>query len=282
MKQLMAVILAVILLLFCADAWGRINLLVSCQDLVKKMKQNNFAKSEIERLLTDPRIELKREILELPKNGGVGYFDPESKLFRDESIERGQKMLRDYQLLWAAIEKEFGVEPEVMVSLFRLETNLGNYIGKYRVFHVLLTMIHFKFKTTYRDKKTGELKIKDWKTWAETQGLCFLKICQRNGQDPHEVVGSDRGAFGYWQFIPTSFALYAVDGDGDGKINLFNLYDAAYSAANYLKKHGWKFNRSINEPITTENIFYKYNNSLAYAKAVWVYALMLKYPVLKL
>jgi len=200
---------------------SKINLLVSCSDLVKRLEKNRYSKPEITKFLTDSRIDINRKMLDPPV--GPGLFDPRSKVFRQEYFERSKGIVAHFKPFWDKLENRYGVEREALVSHFRMESDLGNYCGKHNVVNILLSMIHYNYKTTYKDSKTGKLKVREWKPWAIKQSIHFLKACRDNGLDPHEIIGSYRAAFGFWQFIPSSFTYYAVDGNGDGKKDPFNF-----------------------------------------------------------
>jgi hypothetical protein len=76
------------------------------------------------------------------------------------------------------------------------------------------------------------------KVLPENQKSYFYQICREQHWDPQQVYGSYKGAFGPFQFMPETWARHAVDGDGDGRKDPFNVTDAAYSAANYLLHKG--------------------------------------------
>ena len=101
--------------------------------------------------------------------------------------------------------------------------------------------------------------------WGYQQLTVLLKIAERESLDPYTVEGSWAGAFGLSQFIPTSYWDYAVDGDGDGRVDLFNEDDAVHSIGNYLRRFGWR------EGIDTEKkkkVLRRYNNSGLYVDTV--------------
>jgi membrane-bound lytic murein transglycosylase B len=82
-----------------------------------------------------------------------------------------------------------------------------------------------------------------------------------------DLRGSWAGAFGYPQFLPSSYLKWAVDGDNDGDIDLYTIADAAFSIGNYLKSNGWSV-----KPSARKNAIHHYNNSDAYVKAVYTLA----------
>jgi membrane-bound lytic murein transglycosylase B len=85
--------------------------------------------------------------------------------------------------------------------------------------------------------------------------------------DPFEVKGSSHGAFGLLQFIPSSFQKFAIDGNRDGKIDLFNFEDAVASSANYLQKQGWGKKEK-----QKKRALHAYNHDWGYVKTVIKYS----------
>jgi membrane-bound lytic murein transglycosylase B len=95
--------------------------------------------------------------------------------------------------------------------------------------------------------------------------LATFRLAERLGIDPLGIRGSPSGAFGLPQFLPTSYLRFAVDGNGDGLVSLYDPADAIASAANYLVSHGWR-------PALTRQqqrqVIWAYNHSAAYIDAV--------------
>jgi len=282
LKKIIILGLILFLTFLGKNVFGATNIDSRYSDLAKKLKQQKYSDTEIKKILTDKRIKHYPDILKSVKKNDV-YFCPDSEYFTEESIAKGKNFLAEYGPLLEEAEVKYKVEKEIITGVFRMESNFGNYLGKHKVMNTYLTMIYYDFKTTYVDKKTGRIKVKEWKPESEKQIISFLRICRKNNiDDPYEVDGSRRGAFGLVQFIPTSYEAFAVDGNGDGIIDLFNIYDAVPSAANYLKQNGWEYGVSINAPFTTKHVIWIYNNWMGYVKAVVIYALMIKNSTIKI
>jgi len=92
-----------------------------------------------------------------------------------------------------------------------------------------------------------------------------FEIADRQQIDPLDIRGSGSGAFGYPQFLPTSYLRHGVDGDGDGVVSLYDVSDAASSAAHYLAVYGWKPGISQAEK---RQVIWHYNRSEAYIDTV--------------
>ncbi len=202
-------------------------------------------------LFSDARLEFYPQIFEMSANGS-GW----EVIFTRESIDRGRKCLKENDAILRRVETQFGVNKEILVSLFRVETNLGKDTGKYVVFNSLLTWC-----------VSGNRRA----SWAEKELISYLTLCRAHQLDPFEVKGSSHGAFGLLQFIPSSFQRFAIDGNGDGKIDLFNFEDAMASSANYLQKNGWGKKEK-----QKKRALHAYNRDWGYVKTIMKYSRLIK------
>lgn len=129
-------------------------------------------------------------------------------------------------------EREYGVPAEIIVGIIGVETIYGQHMGNFRVLDALATLA-FDFPEAH--PRAAE-RTEFFKRELEQ----FLSLTHRTNVDPLEPRGSYAGAMGLPQFMPSSWARYAVDFDGDGRIDLFNsTTDAIGSVANYFIAHGW-------------------------------------------
>jgi membrane-bound lytic murein transglycosylase B len=140
-------------------------------------------------------------------------------------IEQGRKMLALHNDLLLDLQQTYGIPPHYLMSFWGLETNFGRYKGKMSIIRSLVTLACDPRRS---DFFTQEL-------------MLALKLAQREKLDPQLMVGSWAGAMGHTQFMPSSYLKYAIDGDGDNKIDLWHsVPDALTSAANFLNQLGWQ------------------------------------------
>jgi len=148
-----------------------------------------------------------------------------------EVVAEGREKLAAHKEVLDAVEKRFGVEREIIVAIWGVETRFGRNDGSFNLFETLNTLFssYPRRSAFYRD-----------------QLIHLLLLCRENGRDPRSVNGSYGGAFGQTQFIPSSFRSYAIDFDGDGARNVWeSTPDVLASIANYLHRYGWSFGAPI-------------------------------------
>lgn len=224
--------------------------------LIKKLSRA-FPKSELEALFSDSRLFLDRSIFQTGTPSCLGgYFDPNCGILIPESLNRGKEFIEKYEEVFNAVFDEYGVELEVIAAILRVETNFGSYLGKRSALNSLYTLYVLSPRR---------------RNFALEQIEFFLRLAKVNGWDVFEINGSVAGAIGLPQFIPFSYWHFAVDGNKDGKTDLFDPVDAIHSVANYLLEHGWsdKFQDQ-------RNAVWAYNHDRTYVNAVLAYARALK------
>ena len=165
-----------------------------------------------------------------------------------KKLKKGLELYFQNQELINKVENEFKVEKELMLALMGIETNFGTYVGKMDILSSLATLSFDKRRSEFF---TNEL-------------ITLLRLIENNKVDYKSLYGSWAGAFGYFQFMPSTINNYAIDYNGNKNINLKNNIDAFASAANYLSKIGWKSNEPCFYRISLkENIPIKYLNTSA-------------------
>ena len=143
----------------------------------------------------------------------------------DARVSHGQDVLAAKAPIFARLEKKYGVQREILAAIWGDETAYGESEGGFNLFEALATLAYDGPRADY----------------ARAQFIAALKIAQEEHMDPQDMSASWAGAIGHTQFVPTTFLDYAVDGDGDGKRDVWNSpADALASTANYLKSLGWR------------------------------------------
>ena len=139
-------------------------------------------------------------------------------------------------------EREYGVPPEIIVGILGVETLYGRDTGNFRVMDALATL-SFDFPPAHpRARERAEF------FQGELEQL--LSLAQRTGADPLAYRGSYAGAMGMPQFMPSSWVKYAIDFDGDGRVDLSgSSADAIGSVANYFKAFGWQRGMPTHYPV---------------------------------
>tara|TARA_B100001741_G_scaffold313267_1_gene318797 strand:- start:4340 stop:5332 length:993 start_codon:yes stop_codon:yes gene_type:complete len=172
----------------------------------------------------------------LPKVIEYDRFQPEfyedtktyiSKRTSQKKLDNGLAFFNKNKKLINTIEKEFNIEKELLLALMGIETNFGTYVGKMDILSSLATLSYDKRRSEFF---TNEL-------------ITLLKLIDNNQINYKTLYGSWAGAFGFFQFMPTTIKDYAFDYNKDNSIDLKDSEDAYASAANYLTKMGWKKNQ---------------------------------------
>ncbi|MBC8638454.1 lytic murein transglycosylase B [Caballeronia sp. EK] len=152
-------------------------------------------------------------------------------------INAGVKFWRANQATLQRAAEQFGVPPEVIVGIIGVETIYGKYMGNFRALDALTTLTFDYPNTPNRVERMATFR----------KNLEDLLVWTRDSQiDPTTVLGSYTGAIGIPQFLPSSIVQYAVDYDGNSRIDLrTSPADAIGSVANYLKQNGWEPGRPV-------------------------------------
>ncbi len=147
----------------------------------------------------------------------------------DYRITKAREYYNEHREQLEAIAKKYKVDAPYLVAFWGLESNFGQYQGKYSIIRSLATLGHDERRSAFF---TREL-------------MKALTILDEGHIDPEQFVGGWAGAMGQNQFMPSSFLNYAQDFDGDGRKNIWNNQsDVWASIANYLQKNGWRADSS--------------------------------------
>ena len=150
------------------------------------------------------------------------YVDKRANISR---VKTARKLLKENQILFTKVENKFSVEKEILLALWGIETNFGQHVGKMDIISSLATLSY--------DKRRRD--------FFSSQLLTLLNLIDEKLINPNTLYGSWAGAYGNFQFMPSTIDTYAIDYDKNNKIELkTSLEDSLASAANYINKIGWK------------------------------------------
>jgi membrane-bound lytic murein transglycosylase B len=147
------------------------------------------------------------------------------KRVTDRQVGKGQGMREEWRQTLAAVSSRYGVQAEVMLAIWGIETNYGGYMGGINSVHALATLAYSGYRADYFGSEL----------------ITALDIIEGGHVRSKNMVGSWAGAMGHPQFMPSSFMTYAVDFKGDGHKDIWgSVPDALASIGNYLKSFGWR------------------------------------------
>ncbi len=209
------------------------------QDLFTELRdKHGFSQTELDKIFAG--VAIKRRVLELMDSQWEAkpYYNYWPRFITPAVVAEGKQMLVQYKDILDRVEKDIGVEREVVVAIWGIESRFGRHRGGFDMLQTLNTMFD-----AYPRRSNFYRK----------QLVHFLLLCRENDVDPRSVLGSYGGAFGQTQFIPSSFREYAVDFDGDGRRDVWNSEpDILASIANYLKRFHWVFAAPVYKEIGNE------------------------------
>lgn len=143
----------------------------------------------------------------------------------EDALKRARQKLREHAALLARVQQRYGVPPEYIVAIWRIESGFGANFGSFSVVEALATLAYAGRRQDF------------WKS----ELIAALRILQSGEVPPERLVGSWAGAMGHTQFMPSGFLKLAIDFDGNGKRDLWtSLPDVFASTANHLVVGGWK------------------------------------------
>ena len=171
-----------------------------------------------------------------------------SKRTSSKKVKLGKIILNKENNIINKVSSEYKVDKNLLLALMGIETNFGNYLGKMDIVSSLVTLSY--------DQRRSEFFTKEL--------ITLLKLVDAKIIDPSTLFGSWAGAFGNFQFMPSTIKNHAIDYNKDGSIDLKNIEDSFASAANYLSNLGWNDNTPCFYRINlNENIPDKYLNTSA-------------------
>ena len=190
--------------------------------------------------IINPKKSQKSNKKYIPKKYG-SWTRYEQYLLKEEKIKLGVEFLHKYKSIFDRVYKTYGVPPEYVAAIIGVESRYGLKQGTYPVFDTLTTLAFEK----NRRNKYFRYELENLLLLARTQNI-----------NPKWIKGSYAGAIGLGQFMPSSYAPFAVDFNGDGIKSMRTTADAIASVANYLHKNGWRKWEPVAERVTFEGCRY--------------------------
>jgi len=190
--------------------------------------KNNISELTFDRAMSD--------VIFLPKVIKYDRFQPEfyedtktyiSKRSSNQKVKQGTKLFRLNEKFINSIDNKYSVEKSLLLALMGIETNFGTYVGKMDILSSLATLSF--------DERRSEFFTKEL--------ITMLQLIESQRIDHDILYGSWAGAFGNFQFMPSTIDRYAIDYDKNNIIELKSTKDSFASAANYINKIGWKKNQ---------------------------------------
>jgi membrane-bound lytic murein transglycosylase B len=212
-----------------AHATGEYNNYEELQALIEQMEQQekSYAPGELAALFSQVNRQDKvLTAIARPAEAVKEWKDYRPGFMQAERIQGGVDFWNRNQLTLDRAYRVYGVPPEIVVAIIGVETRYGLSAGRFRVLDTLATLaFDYPPRAPFFRKELHE----------------YLQLAHDARLDPLNTYGSYAGAMGFGQFMPSSWRNFAVDFDGDGRIDIINSpIDAIGSVANYFKGNGWK------------------------------------------
>lgn len=226
------------------------------QFIHEMVKEHGFTRADMVQILNQARFQ-PGIIDAMNRPYEKKSWDIYQNLFlTSERVRKGMRFWRQNQSTLQSVQAKYGVPAEIIVAIIGVETLYGERQGNHRVLDALTTLA---FDYPKRSKFfTNELKE-------------YLLLCREHQVSPNTYVGSYAGAIGKPQFMPSSYRFYAVDYSGNGQRDLIgDNQDVIASVANYLHRHGWKFDAMVAQQAKIEGKGYQQFNTKA-KKATYAY-----------
>ena len=270
------VVLGVILVEVCpvfadTDGWNY---------LIEKLVADGVQRERVVAAFSDPRVA-----------PFVGLdFSPESpresralyrRFLRPATLAAAHRCRVRYAEAFEAAERAHGVSADIVAAIIFIESGCGYNTGSKLVLYRLARLAMANEPENLQrnlDRYTDGVGRIDPDTASQIRARAryledtfypevraLFAVADRMGVDPLAIRGSVSGAFGAPQFLPTSYLAYGVDGNGDGRVSLYDTEDAAASCASYFAGHGWRPGLSTKE---RRAVVWQYNHSSAYVDTV--------------
>jgi len=237
MKQIKVLLILLLLLTGTVEAKDYNNKREVKNFINMMVKKHHFNKKKLQKLFRDVRFQRvalaifnpkyrknpKKRPKHYPKHGSWDRYS--KSLLGKTRVEKGVRYMRNYRSIFKPVYRKYGVPPEYITAIIGIESYYGYNRGKFPAFDTLTTLA---FEPNRR-KKYFKYELKH-----------LLLLSKKEKFNPKNVKSSYAGAIGLGQFMPSSYDLFAVDFNKDGRRSIQTTSDAIASIANYFKKNGWR------------------------------------------
>jgi membrane-bound lytic murein transglycosylase B len=256
--------------------------------LAGQLQDIGFEPARLKKLFNHPQLKFEARVLARMLSARESKLNYRQFLSKS-NLKAAKGFLRRHRAYFAKARSRYGVRAEVVAAIILVESRLGKYTGKYRVFNVLASqaMLHSpqgrrqlagywpRRRKKELDQPKNRIRFERRSHWALEELAGLMHLAQRDRASPFAYKGSPAGAMGLGQFMPTSVLIWGQDANADGRVNLDHPGDAIFSVAHYLQDHGWR--KGLRPKDQTEVIL-TYNKSTPYAQTVLELARRLKGP----
>lgn len=256
--------------------------------LVQRLTADGVDPVAVRAAFDDPRMEAFRGLpFSLDPTEHASLY---RGFLRPDSVARARRCRDAHDAALRAAEARFGVPAGVVGAILHVETQCGRNTGRRAVLVQLAKLAMANDPDNVRwniarhtegvpgpRRPAVEARVRERASALERtfypEVVAAFAVASRNQIDPLSITGSGAGAFGLPQFLPSSYLRYAVDGNGDGRVSLYDPDDAIASAANYLRANGWRADLGREGQ---RRVIWTYNHSDAYIDTVLTLAAALQ------
>jgi membrane-bound lytic murein transglycosylase B len=256
--------------------------------LIGRLAADGFDRQRISRLFDRPEVRFEPDSMSKKIESLIKKKDRRSiatcprcreiyqSFLKPDVINEARAYAKENKEILDRIASDYCVPGEVVVAILVVETKLGKNLGDKNAFNTLASMALTSDLELIRPYLDGNLitpqteeyarsRCRQKSNWAYNELKSLIRYADLNGVDPLLIPGSIYGAIGLCQFMPSNVSIYGIDGDRDGRIDLFTAPDALPSVGNYLKKSGWTCSSSKKRQYQA---VFAYNHSRLYTETV--------------
>jgi membrane-bound lytic murein transglycosylase B len=243
--------------------------------LIDKLAADGVHRTTAVEVFTDPRLP-RFDGLEFsparPRESHARY----RRFLQAGTVADARRCRAAHAAAFERAERTHGVSADVIAAILFVETACGRNTGTHQIFYRLARLAMANAPATlqrniehFPGDADAAMALRERARYLEAtfypEVRSLFELAERTGIDPLGIRGSPSGAFGFPQFLPSSYVRFGTDGDGDGRVSLYDMDDAAASCARYFAAHGWRPGLSATE---RRQVVWAYNHSDAYVDTV--------------